>query len=287
VSRVHGTKACYVFGPDGGGDRTRGCRCEACRKANRSSENERNRQIAYGRWQPYTDAEPVREHLRVLAAAGMGWKRAAALSGVSTGAVSKLLYGGPGDRPPTRRVRPATAAAILAVRPALDTLAGGAETDATGTLRRVRALVARGWSQARIARQLGVGPANLGDMLYRRQAVTAATARAVRDLYARLEQQAPPEGTHREKIAASRARNYAAERGWPPPLAWDAIDDPRALPADGWRRDARLSAADLAAEARDLEGLGLDRDEIAKRLGVTRNRVGRALRPDAEESDAA
>jgi hypothetical protein len=74
----------------------------------------RERQILYGRWQPYVDAGPARQHLRTLAAAGIGWRRAARLSAVSTGAVSKILYGGPGQRPPSQRIRPQTAAAILA-----------------------------------------------------------------------------------------------------------------------------------------------------------------------------
>jgi transcriptional regulator with XRE-family HTH domain len=247
MSREHGTRACYVFGPEGGQDRGRGCRCIRCRAANREDANERERLIAYGRWQPYIAAEPVREHLRALAAAGIGWKRAAELSGVSTGAVSKILYGGPGGRPPTRRVRPETAAAVLAVRSAPEALAGGAETDGTGTRRRVQALVARGWSQARIAGMLGVGAANLGDLLYRRKAVTAAKARAVRSLYARLWDQPPPESSHREKIAASRARRYAAERRWPPPMAWDDIDDPRARPAAGWQRETGARRQGAAA----------------------------------------
>jgi len=287
VSREHGTRACYIFGPDSGGDRGRGCRCRPCAKANRDAENQRTRLIAYGQWKPYVDAGPAREHLRVLAGSGIGWKRAATLSGVSTGSVSKLLYGGPGDRPPARRIRPETEAAILAVRPSPELLTDGGRTDATGTRRRVRALVARGWSQAKIAARLGMQPGNFGDVVYRRPMVTAATARAVERLYAELWDQAPPESSHREKIAASRARNYAAERGWPPPAAWDDIDDPQARPADGWRRAAPLSDADLAAEARDLEELGLDRDGAAKRIGVTRNKITRALRVNPGESDAA
>lgn len=288
MSREHGTRACYVFGPDGGHDRTRGCRCGACNAANRATANERTRLIAYGRWQPYVDAGPAREHLRMLSAHGIGWKRAAELSGVSNGAVSKLLFGGPGDRPPTRRVRPETEAAILAVRPSLDALADSAQTDPAGTRRRVQALVACGWSQARIAAQLGIGPANLGDLLYRRCAVTAATARAVAALYAELWNQAPPEDGHRERIAANRARRYAAERGWAPPAAWDNIDDPAAVPAEGWqRKPGMLARAELAAEGRDLERLGLTRAEAAARLGVSPVSLGHALSRYPEAGEAA
>jgi transcriptional regulator with XRE-family HTH domain len=276
--REHGTKACYVFGPEPGGDRSKGCRCTACARANRDAENNRNRLIAYGRWQPYVDAGPAREHLRMLAASGIGWKRAAELSGVSHGAMSKLLYGGPGDRPPSRRVRPETEAAILAVRPSLTLLAGSAATDATGTRRRVRALVAAGWSQAKIAARLGVGQGNFNAMM-RRERVAASTARAVTALYEELWDKAPPESSHRDKIAASRARRYAAQRGWALPMAWDDIDDPRAVPAEGWRRDGgELRGRSLAAEGRDLEALGLSRNEAARRLGVSRGTLGQAMR---------
>lgn len=245
--RDHGTRARYVFGAEGG-DRANGCRCAPCSRANRDAENERNKQIAYGRWKPYVDAGPARDHLRALSEGGVGWKRAAALAGVSTGCVSKILWGRPGaGGPPTRRIRPETEAAILAVRPGPAALAKSAPVDSTGTRRRVQALVARGWSQSKLAARLGMQPGNFGEIVYRRPAVTAATARAVERLYAELWDQPPPEASHRDKIAASRARRYAAERGWPPPAAWDdeAIDNPRAKPS-GWRRDGRASARGAA-----------------------------------------
>jgi transcriptional regulator with XRE-family HTH domain len=186
----------------------------------------------------------VREHVGQLAASGVGWKRAAALAGVSTGAMSKLLYGGPGDRPPSQRLRPQTAAAILAVRASPATLAPSALTGAAGTRRRIQALVAIGWSQARIARRLRMSPGNVGALL-RRDQVTAGTAIAVRALYGALWNQQPPEIGQREKIAAARARNYARARGWPPPLAWDddQIDLPDGKPAAGWRRPEALAEA--------------------------------------------
>ena len=289
-AREHGTRACYVFGPDGGSDRSRGCRCGPCARANRAAENERTRLIAYGRWEPYVDAGPTREHLRALGEAGIGWRRAATLAGVSTGSVSKILYGGPGGRPPAQRVRPETEAAILAVYPAPALLAGRAPVDATGTRRRMQALVACGWSQARLAARLGVLPSNFGDVMYRRPTVTAATARAAERIYDELWDKAPPESAHREKIAASRARRYAAARGWAPPLAWDNIDDPQALPAEGWQREpgaGRPRGAGLAAEARELEELGLTREEVARRLGVVPASLARAMARHPEAGEAA
>jgi hypothetical protein len=181
-------------------------------------------------------AGPARAHVQALGQAGIGWRRAAALAGVSTGAVSKLLYGGPGAREPARRIRPATAAAILAVRPGARNLGGSALVDVTGTHRRLQALVATGWSQAKLATRLGMTPANFAAMMRRGQ-VTASTARTAAAVYDELWNQPPPQTGQRDKIAAARARNHAQARGWPPPLAWDddQLDRPDGTPAEGWR----------------------------------------------------
>lgn len=227
---THGTRACYVAG----------CRRPECRAANRAYNNHRNRMAAYGR--PTTnlvDATPVREHVQALTAAGMGTRAIAEAAGVSRNTLRALLNGR-GHRPPTRRLHPDTAEAILAVRPVP---AAHALVDAAGTRRRVQALIVLGWSQAKLATRLGMKPTNFGDLLTSQQ-VTAATARAVAALYDQLWHVAPPEDTHRDRIAASRARRYAADRGWLPPMAWD--DELLDLP------DAELEA-ELERRARAME----------------------------------
>jgi transcriptional regulator with XRE-family HTH domain len=233
----------------------------------------------YGRWQPYIDAAPAREHLRTLLAAGIGRRRVGELAGVSSGSLSKILYGGPGNRPPSKRIRPQTAKAILAVRPAPQQLAPGALVDSTGARRRAQALVAAGWSQARLARELGLTAANFCGML-RRDQVTAATARAVSDLYDRLWDQPPPEHDQRTRIAASRARRHAQRQGWAPPLAWDddQIDLPDGRAAEGWKRPARPASAELAQDAGELIGRqGYTREHAAGRLGVSLSTLGQAI----------
>lgn len=277
--REHGTRARYVSGPGIDGRPGQGCRCAACTAANRAHSRHRNRMIVYGRWQPYTDAGPVRLHIQALRAAGLGRRRIARLAQVSDSAVANLLYGKPG-RPPTRRLRPQTAAKLLAIRPGLDALAPATPVGATGTRRRLQALVALGHPKSALARRLAMLPGNLGAAMERNQ-VTAATARAVRDLYDELWDQRPDPQEWRAKITASRARNYAAARGWAPPLAWDddTIDDPHATPADRWQRTGRtLSSAALAAEAAELiTGQGYTRQHAAERLGVTKAALDKAL----------
>jgi len=226
------------------------------------------------------DAGRAREHLEALSRAGIGWKRAAELSGVSSGEVSKLLYGGPGKRPPARRIRPQTAAAVLAVPLSPASLSPGSLVPAAGTRRRLQALVAIGWSQSRLAARLGMLPSNLGTLLAREQ-VTAATARAVEQLYDELWDRPPAEVDQRSRISASRARNYARARGWAPPAAWDddLMDDPEATPADGWQRPERSvrPAAEVAEDAAELQRQGSSREHIAMRLGMSRASLERAL----------
>jgi transcriptional regulator with XRE-family HTH domain len=289
MSREHGTRARYVMGEGPG--KTAGCRCDSCTAANRAYASQRERQQVYGRWQPRVDAGPAREHLHGLSAAGIGWKRVAELSGVSTGAVSKLLFGGPGDRPPARRIRPETEQKLLAVPLAEPSRAAAAVVDATATRRRLQALVACGYSQAALGARLGIQRSNFSQA--EAGQVTAATERAVSCLYDELWNVPPDEGTHRARISASRARNYARARGWVPPLAWDddAIADPDAAPAAGWQRSARVPLAERAEDAAEVIAWEGSRDLAACRLGVSRYALDkvleRAAAPAAEREAAS
>lgn len=217
----HGTKAAYSLDL---------CRCGPCSAAAAEYARVRNRQIAYGRWAAYVDAEPARLHVRALGAAGLGWKKAATAAGISTGTMSKLLYGQSKQGvPPSLRIRSRTAERILAVQ--IGTIAAGTCIDATGTRRRLQALVAIGWSQSKLAIRLGMGRANFSKVICG-SLVRKSTADAVTRLYLELWDQLPPRESHRDRIAFSRSRGYAAELGWAPPMAWDddKIDDPEARP---------------------------------------------------------
>lgn len=208
-----------------------GCRCYVCGFANSEYCADRERAIAYGTWKPFVDAEPVREHIRMLSEAGIGWKRVAALAGLSSGSLSKLLFGVKSkNRPPAARIRTANAAKVMAVRPGSDVLADGALVDAVGTVRRLQALVRRGWPQSQLAERLGMTPGNFGTMLDYEH-VTAGKARLVADLYRRLENQDPAaHGVGQAGI--TRAVRYGTARAWPLPAMWDddRIDDPQAFP---------------------------------------------------------
>ena len=162
--------------------------------------------------------------------------------------------------------------------------------DPTGTRRRLQALVYNGWSLGLLSTRLGRDRTNLRKMLYESKQVNAATIRQVRALYDELWDQPPPERDLFEKGAATKARKYARERGWVPPLAWsdDEIDDPAASPAD-WERGAGREWGTLAAEALDLLGFGLDSRQAAERLGISQSTLTTTLARarKREEQDAA
>lgn len=122
------------------------------------------------------------------------------------------------------------AVALLAVQVDLH---AGAAVEASGTVRRVQALVALGHTLSSVAREIGWTLPNLSRLVYTGSIPYAArvevrTAQAVFRVYDRLSMVRP------DGLLAGRARAHAAARGWLPPLAWDddTIDDPCAAPAE-------------------------------------------------------
>lgn len=100
-----------------------------------------------------------------------------------------------------------------------------------GSVRRVHALQALGWSAEHLSQRLGHSRAYLNVAMNRneRRGIHQDTARKIAALYDELSMTFPPE-TH----CTARQRRIAKERGWLPPLAWDedAIDDPMVIPKD-------------------------------------------------------
>lgn len=207
------------------------CRCELCGAAVRAIDRRRYRMIAYGQWQPFVDAEPVRRHVRALMAYGVGWMRIARLVGVPQSTVEKLLYGDPRrGQAPSKRIRPETAERLLALSPSPDLLDSAASVDGTGTRRRLQALVAAGWPQRQLAVRLGIDPSNINRTI-RDERVYAGTDRAARALYDDLWNEDPVRHGVRAQ-SVSLARSCARRNGWAPVGAWDddTIDDPAAEP---------------------------------------------------------
>lgn len=208
-----------------------GCRCYVCAYARSRYDENRSKAIAAGTWNPWTDAEPVRVHIRHLQSCEMGLRAIAAAANVHRKRLQHILGGRPErGTGPQEKVRPDLAAAVLAVEPTLDNLSAHCVIGATGTTRRMQALVAGGWPQRRLAEQMGWTPTNAGKLLTART-VTVKTARLVIALYERL-WNADPAAYGASAIGIAQAKKRAAAAHWAPCGAWDdeTIDDPSAFP---------------------------------------------------------
>lgn len=251
-----------------------GRRTDAERKRRREWKRNFARQQAYGRWQPWVDAEPVRAHVQVLRAAGVGRDRIADLAGVPRSTMARLLYGRPAEgQPPSRKLRPETAAKLLTVRPSTALFADDARTDATGTRRRLQALGAAGWPGVTLAARLGVKFTYVSALQRRTGTVYIRTARDVAGLYADLQSLDPVE----QGVAptyALRARLNAERLGWLPPHVWEAdIDDPAADPRQ--------------PESGDVDSEAVDRILAGQRAPLTRPEQLRATQLMTERGDTA
>lgn len=245
------------------------CRCYDCKVARRLDARRQRRQRAYGKT-PYVDAQPVREHLQQLMAAGMGARRIAEVAQVNSSTLSRITYGRPSSdpaeyRPPSRRLAREMAATLLSVE--LD-LADGAHTSSVGTSRRLQSLVAVGWSQAKLAQEVGIHAANFPPIVHGRRDVTRRTAEAVAALYDRLWDQKPDTSTPAQLSAYRRSLRYAAEHQWLPPLAWDddVIDDPQATP----HQDQDQDLPDEVLVQRALSGQRVQATRAERRIIIDR-----------------
>lgn len=261
------------------------CRCsDDCRARANAYERRRKLDQYYGR-SLLVDAAPVREHVRRLQEARMGVDQITVAAGLGRGVIACLLWGQPWKgAPPTARMRPENAAAILAVRPRLALLGERVAVDGTGTRRRLQALTAIGWSQVQLGRELGLTQTRVYQLLSQDR-VGAGTALTVRALYNRLWDTPPSPANRFETGAITRARRYAEAHGWCPPMAWDdeTIDDPDAAPDLG----APSTAAFDVDEYLRLRVEGVSLEEFARRHGVSKDAVTLALRRRAAASGNA
>ncbi|MCQ8831833.1 hypothetical protein [Streptomyces malaysiensis] len=203
---------------------------QAIRDAKARWQRRRRRLIGYGQWQPFTNAEPVRAHVRAIQAADMSVKNIAAATGVTVSTLDYLLYGDEEHTQPAN-IRTEAAQTLLAYWPTLDDYFDGAIINATGTNRRLRALAAIGWPARAIHQHIDFVTISTIERARFNPRVRARLARAVRDHYNHASVQ-KPEDHGISAWVASRTRNAAAQYGWEDPGAWDedTIDDPQAQP---------------------------------------------------------
>lgn len=253
-----------------------GCRCAKCvHERAMERQRRRNRLRAYGRENEITvrvvSANPVRRHIDALHALGLGYERIGRAAGVGHGIMMDLIYGPRGGERtgPVETIRKEHADALLAL--SADTVEF-ALVDPTGTVRRLRALVAIGWSETRLAGILGMGVGNFWTLIHgRRGRVTVTKQHAVVAMFRELWDQ-PQTG-----VAADRARRIAKHYRWVGPLAWDNIDDPDEQPEGVARaRDPRYTAAEYLDDVAFLLELGESPHQAAAIVGRTPAAIAKA-----------
>ena len=190
----------------------------------------RRRLMALGQWQPFADAEPVREHIGRIKAAGMSYAALCERLDLPQSTSLQHLLWGRGKYGPGQKVRWETAELILAYWPSPEDFPDTALIDATGTRRRVEALAVRGWARHLVASRIGMNTKHFRKVVSRPK-VTARVARGVSEAYNAWWNQDPLE--HGVPLSSvSRVQADAARSGFYGPLAWDddTIDDPNEVP---------------------------------------------------------
>lgn len=230
----HGTAARGTGRP---GQGISGCKCQPCRDAKVKADALRALANLSGR-PVRVPAAPVATHIQTLLAAGMGWTRIGRAAHSSSCTIARIING-------QKLIRRTVAERLLAVkyRPA-----PGRTVDATGTRRRIQALMAIGHTIVGIAAESDVDHSTIHDVLNGAPNVRGMTYDRIAAAYDWLADRPPL--TDRES-AATVSRNRAARGGWRDPKWWEDmgdIDDPAFDPAAA---DAELNFHQRAALRRE------------------------------------
>lgn len=238
-------------------------------------QRRRNRLLAYGRSDQIgpamVPAGPARRHVNALHELGLGYERIGRAAGVGPGVMMALIYGPRGRRAgkPVASIRQEHAEALLALTADRVEFA---LVDPTGTIRRLRALVAIGWHETALASILGMNVGNFWTLLHgRRIRVTKGTRDTVAAMFRDLWDK-PQAGTY-----ADNARRMAKHYRWAGPLAWDDIDDPSEQPEGVARvRDARYTAGEYLDDVEFLLELGESLMQVAAIIGKKPGTIAKA-----------
>lgn len=227
----------------------------------------REQLIAAGEWQPFVPAQPVRDHVNRIRAAGMPVRALEKHFGLCAHYLDHLLWGSQEGGGPSEKFHTETAELLLAYWPKLDNFPDAARIDPTGTRRRLQALQVRGFNLVAIARKAGI-PSRYFQKAVISEKVTARIARAVRDVYGAWWNADPCDQGVKEWVA-DRTRRAAQRQGWDGPLAWDddTIDDPQAVPQTDAADPIVSEGGNLAA--RWLMGEAVILDRAARREVLT------------------
>ncbi|MER7734145.1 hypothetical protein ABTX80_24965 [Streptomyces erythrochromogenes] len=238
------------------------CTCQPCNVVWRRTRKHAaaNRQL--GR-PSIVNATPTRERLTLLRQT-MTWQQIADAAGCMRTTLQDVLSG------KSQVVRRRTAAAVMAI-PFQAPTEPRLYVNATGCRRRLQALAILGHSLRVIAKQADTTDVRIQLVQSGRQpTLSHSLALRITAAYDVLVDTPAQSGA-----SSTLTRRHANAKRWLGPTWWDVdeIDDPSHEPAT--ERTPRYIA--LAEDCAELERQDLTRQQIAERLGVTRDGLQRAL----------
>lgn len=237
----HGERRCFL----------RGCRLPECIAADKRYIKrlrlDRERGV-----RRRLDAQPAAERIQTLRDAGWTQAQIARAAGLSHTVIRTVAAGRVADV--TRK----TAVAILSVQPGPPPQ-DLRDVDGTGSTRRIRALLAFGYTAVALADELGLAESAVGNIARGRAQVRAVTAETIATAYRRLSATPGP---------SNRSRILAARNGWHGPLAWgEDIDDPAAQPDTG--QEDGLPSEGLRPDVEHLLRFGESTAAVRARTGAS------------------
>lgn len=202
------------------------------------------------------DAEPLRPILHELRSR-MSWTSVALLCGTTSHRHVREIADGT-----VRRINHDMAAAIRAAA-GQTPMEGGSWVSSLGARRRLQALIALGYTVPQLSEASGYSQSPMKAVIRGEVDVIRADTHAlVCDLFERLCMRMPTAATKHERAWVKRQKARAVAEGWPPPLAWDDIDDPAEQPTGvGY-----VNNSDRPGAIRDAVAMGWDAHETCRRL---------------------
>lgn len=243
-----------------------GCKKPECMEARRKSNRANYHGLKEGGAR--VSSEEAHRHALGLVSAGMSAQDIAARSGVSVTQVRRLLRGA---LPGVLRVN--SDAILGVIVPDEHTSMTDGLADATGAMRRLRALSVQGFSTTVVSQESGIVRLAISEIRSGDQSrLRVSTLRSIVALHEKFWDTDPLDlGVALSSVV--RTKNYAEKQKWWPTEAWDDIDAPECRPS---LKTPRYVA--LTEDARELiNEYGYTRKEAAERLGVKTDTLTSAM----------
>lgn len=274
-SRVkHGDPTCADYG----------CKRDECLEARRKKQK-RNKFLLQSGRPGMVNAGRAADHLTKFRKAGLRDSEIIQMVCIPRSTFYRVMRGEPLTRRSEQRIL------SVPVPPPTGEIRTLAAVDATGTHRRLKALMWLGWPPRVLEERLDVHADWTERSLTKRKRVTLVTEARVRSIYDEW-WNLQPERAGVEPSSAESTRMYARSLGWDGPLAWDddTIDDPNALPLTDAVAPVASEGGNLAARWLMGESVILepeDRKEVLTHLFEWTNQTCEEIAARLEMTPAA